>query len=86
MAPQKSKALRTACWLALACLVVPMYAYMALFCYDMGRYEEFMKYLQMAVEQDPNEAKAVLSCLFPEGTPISDYVTYMERQLQQNPE
>ena len=61
-------------------------AYMALCCYDMGRYEEFMKYLQMAVEQDPNEAKAVLSCLFPEGTPVTDYVTYMERQLQQNPE
>ena len=57
-------------------------AYMALCCYDMGLYEEFMKYLQMAVEQDPNEAKAVLSCLFPEGTPISDYVTYMERRFQ----
>lgn len=56
-------------------------AYMALCCYDMGRYEEFMKYLQMAVEQDPNEAKAVLSCLFPEGTPVTDYIPYMKQRL-----
>ena len=56
-------------------------AYMALCCYDMGRFEEFMKYLQMAVEQDPNEAKAVLSCLFPEGTPVTDYIPYMKQRL-----
>ena len=56
-------------------------AYMALCCYDMGRYEEFIVYLQMAVEQDPNEAKAVLSCLFPEGTPVTDYIPYMKQRL-----
>ena len=57
-------------------------AYMALCCYDMGRSEEFMKYLQLAVEQDPHEAKSVLSCLFPEATPVSQYVSYMEERIK----
>ena len=57
-------------------------AYMALCCYDMGRSEEFMKYLQLAVEQDPHEAKSVLGCLFPEATPVSQYVSYMEEKIK----
>lgn len=57
-------------------------AYMALCCYDLGYHEEFLKYMRLAVEQDPKEAFSVLGCLFPEGTPVSDYVTYMERRLQ----
>ncbi len=60
-------------------------AYMALCCYDMGNTEEFLKYLQLAVEQDPNEAKSVLSCLFPEGIPVHEYVSYMEQRLRMNP-
>ena len=61
-------------------------AYMALCCYDMGHYDEFLKYLRLAVSQDPHEAMSVLGCLFPENTPLSEYVPYMEQQLQQNPE
>ena len=61
-------------------------AYMALCCYDMGRSEEFMKYLRLAVEQDPKEAQSVLSCLFPEATPVRDYVHYMEQRLHLNSE
>ena len=57
-------------------------AYMALCCYDLGYHKEFLKYLHLAVEQDPKEAFSVLGCLFPEGTPVSDYVTYMEQRLQ----
>ena len=56
-------------------------AYMALCCYDLGYVREFLKYLRLAVENDPHEAKGVLACLFPEGTPVSDYVVYMERKL-----
>ena len=59
-------------------------AYMALCCYDMGRSEEFMKYLRLAVDNDPDEAKSVLGCLFPEGTPITEYVPYMEQRLPFN--
>jgi tetratricopeptide (TPR) repeat protein len=57
-------------------------AYMALCCYDLHRSADFMKYLRLAVDNDPQEAKCVLSCLFPEGTPISEYVPYMEQRLQ----
>ncbi len=57
-------------------------AYMALCCYDMGRVEEFMKYLRLAVANDPQEATVVLSCLFPEGTPVSDFVKYMEDRIK----
>jgi tetratricopeptide (TPR) repeat protein len=57
-------------------------AYMALCCYDLHRSDDFMKYLRLAVDNDPQEAKGVLSCLFPEGTPISEYVPYMEQRLQ----
>lgn len=56
-------------------------AYMALCCYDLGYVDEFMKYLRLAVTDDPHEAQGVLSCLFPEGTLVSDYVTYMEQRL-----
>ena len=61
-------------------------AYMALCCYDLGRSDEFMKYLRLAVEQDPKEAQSVLSCLFPEATPVRDYVPYMEQRLHISPE
>ena len=61
-------------------------AYMALCCYDMGRSKEFMKYLRLAVEQDPKEAQSVLSCLFPEATPVREYVAYMEQRLHINPD
>jgi tetratricopeptide (TPR) repeat protein len=57
-------------------------AYMALCCYDLKRTDEFIKYLRLAVEQDPQEARSVLGCLFPEGTPVSDYVYYMEQRLK----
>lgn len=56
-------------------------AYMALCCYELGRITEFMKYLRLAVEKDPSEAKFALAFLFPEGTTINDYVSYMEQRF-----
>ena len=61
------------------------YAYMALCCYDLARTEDFMKYLRLAVKENPQEAQTVLSCLYPEGTLVRDYVQYMEQRLPQNP-
>ena len=58
------------------------YAYMALCCYDLNRLREFMKYLRLAVAQTPNEARMVLSCLYPVGTPVNEYVPYMEEKLR----
>jgi tetratricopeptide (TPR) repeat protein len=57
------------------------YAYMALCCYDLSRTKEFLKYLQLAVDNNPKEARTVLGCLFPESTPVSEYVPYMEQRL-----
>ena len=57
-------------------------AYMALCCYDLGRAKEFMKYLRLAVEKDPREAQTVLSCLFPAGMSVKEFVPYMEQRLK----
>ena len=50
-----------------------------------GDNEDFMKYLRLAVKENPQEAQSVLNCLFPDGTPVSEYVSYMEQRLPQNP-
>ena len=57
------------------------YAYMALCCYDMDRKREFLKYLKLAVEKNPYEARTVLNYLFPAGTDVSEYVPYMEQRI-----
>ncbi len=56
-------------------------AYMALCCYDLGRKDEFLKYLRLAVDNDPKETKSVLGYLFPDGMPVSEYVPYLENLL-----
>jgi tetratricopeptide (TPR) repeat protein len=58
------------------------HAYMALCCYDLGKNDEFMEYLQKSVELNPREARLVLGFLFPEGTEPSEYVSFMERKLR----
>ena len=57
------------------------YSYMALCCYDLEKYEEFMIYLRIAVERNPKEAKLVLGQLFPKGTQVSEYESYFTNQL-----
>ena len=47
-----------------------------------GHTIEFMKYLKLAVTHTPNEARMVLSCLYPMGTPVNEYVPYMEQKLK----
>lgn len=49
------------------------YAYLARCCLDLGKHEEFMKYLKIATDINPNEAKTVLSDLFPDGMDVEDY-------------
>lgn len=60
------------------------YAYMALVCHDMKKTNEFMTYLRLAVDKNPQEAKAVLGSLFPKGTPVSNYVEYMEGVIKED--
>jgi tetratricopeptide (TPR) repeat protein len=59
------------------------YAYMALCCWDTQRIEEFMKYLYLACKKNPQEARMVLSGLFPEGVAPKDYYSYMLEKIKQ---
>ncbi len=58
------------------------YAYMALCCADTGRHEEFMKFLRMACEKNPQEARQVLSGLFPVNLAPKDYYSYMLEKMR----
>ena len=58
------------------------YAYMALCCHDLGKTDEFMRYLKKAAEVNPYETRLVLSYLFPQGMEPKDYYEYMQEQLK----
>lgn len=58
------------------------YGYMALCCYDLKRDQEFLDYLEICCNRNPNEAKLVLSHLFPEGMKPEDYYGYMVKELK----
>lgn len=57
------------------------YSYMALCCHDLRKTQKFKKYLKLAVEKNPAEAKDVLGFLFPEGTKPEDYYDYYMKQI-----
>ena len=58
------------------------YAYMALCCYDLEKYDEFMKYLKMAVARNPKETKLVLGQLFPKDMKVAEYESYITNLLK----
>ena len=58
------------------------YAYMALCCHDLKRNDEFMKYLKMACERNPQEARQVLAYLFPEDMKAGEYYNYMKGKMK----
>ncbi|MBP3767683.1 MAG: tetratricopeptide repeat protein [Prevotella sp.] len=53
------------------------YSYMALCCWELNKKDEFLKFLKLAVEHNPGEARIVLNTLFPEGMNPKDYYQYM---------
>ena len=53
------------------------YSYMALCCVALKKEDEFMKYLKIAVNKNPKEAKIVLGRLFPEGMDPHDYYNFI---------
>ena len=59
------------------------YSYMALCCWDMKHYDEFLDYLKEAVKRNPKEAKMVLGHLFPIGMKVSEYQQFIEESLKQ---
>ena len=58
------------------------YAYMALCCYDMGNYGEFMDYLQKACEINPKECRLALGHLFPEEVKPENYYQFIKDKLK----
>lgn len=51
-------------------------AYMAACCNYLGRREEFLDYLKLCVDRNPEEAVAVLADFFPKGMLPSEYLEY----------
>jgi tetratricopeptide (TPR) repeat protein len=59
------------------------YAYMALCCHDLKKYDEYLKYLKKACEQNPKECQTVLSHLFPEELAPEKYYEYLQSKMKQ---
>ena len=58
------------------------YSYMALCCYDLQRYDEFLSYLKKACEVNPAEARIALSHMMPDDMKPEDYYEYMRERLK----
>jgi tetratricopeptide (TPR) repeat protein len=58
------------------------FSYMALCCWRLQKYKEFMKYLKLAVERNPHEARMVLDRLFPDEMEPADYYDYIKNKLE----
>lgn len=52
------------------------YSYMALCCESLDKHEEFLKYVRLACDANPDEARTVLGDLFPKGMEPQDYYEY----------
>ena len=59
------------------------YSYMALCCWDIKHYDEFLDYLKIAVEKNPREARMVLGHLFPTGMKVSEYQQFIKESLKE---
>ena len=57
------------------------YAYMALCCHDLKKWDEYLKYLKKACEVNPKECRMVLSHLFPEELEPEKYYDYLKNKM-----
>jgi len=60
------------------------YAYLTLCYWDLKMLNEFLYYLKIAVERNPQEAKTVLSDIFPKDIEPKDYYNYITNKLNIN--
>ena len=58
------------------------YSYMALCCIDLEKDKEFMKYLKLATEKNPKEARLILGHFFPKDMEPKDYYDHAQKQLK----
>ena len=59
------------------------YAYMALCCNDLKKKDEFLYYLKLACEKNPEEAQTVLCDFFPEDMDSKDYYNFALEKLKE---
>jgi tetratricopeptide (TPR) repeat protein len=59
------------------------YAYMALCCYELKIYDEFLSYLQKACEVNTQECRIAVGNLFPEDVKPEDYYQYIKEKLKE---
>ncbi len=58
------------------------YAYMALVCYDLKRFDEFLCYLKTACERNPHECQIALAHIFPDDLDPKNYFSYIQERMQ----
>lgn len=61
------------------------YGYMALFCYDLKKYDEFLVYLKRACDVNPRECQIALSHIFPDNVPPEQYYEYIKDKMTPTP-
>jgi len=57
------------------------YAYLAICCYDLKKYSEFLDNLKIACQRNPQECSLALSHIFPKNVEPKDYYTYIKDRL-----
>ncbi len=57
------------------------YAYLALCCWELHYDKEFLSYLKMAVERNPQETRIVMGYMFPQDMPPEQYYDYMKEHI-----
>lgn len=63
--------------------VIDGYAYMTLCCWDLKKYDECIDYLKKAITINPDEARQVLSDLFPPELELKDYNSYLLNKIKE---
>lgn len=59
------------------------YAYMALCCLDIKKYDEFLHYLRIAIDKNPKETKMVLGSYIPKGMDLKEYYEYISNKIKE---
>ncbi len=57
------------------------YAYMALFCLEMKKHDEFLQYLKIACDKNLNEVKTVFNEFIPSEISPDEYYSYISKQF-----
>lgn len=59
------------------------FAYMALCCLDIKKYDEFLHYLRIAIDKNPKETRMVLGSYIPKGMELNEYYDYILNKIKE---